>query len=105
MKKLILLVLFCFNIHGVYAAQIGKVVEYSSTPAGTMWFLLSGNARDNRPNCVTKEHWRMGRDDKENIAIILAALAANKTVRVAGKGTCNDYNDVEDIYWITIYNQ
>lgn len=87
----------CFAGH-----QSGKVASvHVRASDGLHWVVLEGQPQS-RPACANGYAYWMIKDEKSvagktQIALLMAAQAAGKSVSITGAGTCTRWGDGEDI--------
>ncbi|ENU59643.1 MAG: hypothetical protein L0G39_10475 [Chryseobacterium sp.] len=106
MKKVVFFVLlvsqlvFAGNV--LASTYIGKVKAINvRDETGLIWVYISGERTGNRPNCATNWYMVIKNENsptgKRQLAMLMMAIATNKTVAIPGAETCTRWADGEDI--------
>jgi predicted small secreted protein len=84
----------------------GRIIEFTahgvSGGAGNYAFLVE--TVQNRLACATYGNGRFVTNNKELMAVILAARLTNKRVTVGGTGQCDVWGDAETIWYAYVWD-
>ncbi|MEN3157329.1 hypothetical protein ABC502_02980 [Alkalimonas sp. NCh-2] len=108
-KTLYVLALMLWSLPALAGEQTGTVNHLLVRASdGLVYFYLEGSAKTNSPACARNDYW-MIRDEnsevgKKQYAMLLAAQASGKRVKVVGLNTCQRWGDGEDVNFIQLLN-
>lgn len=99
---------FSFNLFaGTQMGKVGSLIVRASD--GLIYFTIIGDGKLNGPSCAKNDYWMIKDENseagKKQYALLLAALAAQKTIRVSGMNTCIRWGDGEDVNYIIMGNE
>lgn len=110
MKKTLLTILTLLSLDSIAGYQIGSV-DYVIVRAsdGLTYFNLKTGTPVDKPECATHGYWMIKDENsevgKKQYAMILAAHASGKPVKITGMNTCTHWGDGEDVNAIQILQQ
>jgi hypothetical protein len=86
--------------------QYGKVKEIIVRGSDGLHFFWLEGSSSAKPVCAKNTYW-MIRDEnssagKAQLAILLAAQAQQKPIKVVGSGSCTRWSDGEDVDYISV---
>lgn len=108
MKKIMLIAVLMMAGQCAYAAgsdpsnQTGKTSSIQVLSDGRV-FVNMAEMRSDRPDCASAvySYWAIADESaasaKHQIALLMAAHAAQRSVKIIGSGSCNRHPDAEDI--------
>jgi hypothetical protein len=80
--------------------QTGKVTTPITRADGLVYFFVEGVA-SGKPACATIGYWMIKAEGtiggKQQVATLIAAKVAGKTISVVGANTCTRWSDGEDV--------
>ena len=106
-RSLLLLAMLSGLVTPAYASvsSAGTVNNVLAIREGKLFFNQSGT-HDQRPACATADRWVVDMSTPGGqiiAATVLTAYAQNRTVGVAGTGSCADWGDTESVENILVY--
>ncbi|MEN8283475.1 hypothetical protein [Acinetobacter gerneri] len=110
MKKITYLISASLLMHLTSAnasTQTGKVSQiYSRDYDGLVWIYIQGERTGEIPACAKGGYMMIKNENsptgKRQLALLMMAQAANKTVSIEGTNTCTRWVDGEDIGTVSI---
>ena len=99
----------CVMTSSYGGSQTGVVTSLDIRASdGLAYFHLSGTA-SGRPTCAASSvYWMIKAENslagKQQLAMLLTALASGKTITVTGANTCSRWSDGEDVETLRIQN-
>lgn len=87
-----------------------SVIQKITTSGSSAYLINTGTdsravSGESIPACATNlKSMSLSSDDKANLALLLTASASGSTIRLVGKGECNEVGSIESIGFITVTN-